>query len=216
MRDFLSEYIQTLSTRRQERVYDLLRAAKTDKTNLDNIALKLADSIKNTPLALGSETYGGLISNARFRSVYNETISRLRELYEVSNDVALMLDTHTSVLSSEIKALEDEIMAMEKAMENYAFTLADNGSYDFSFIETFNDETMRHNADPSTFSDRSGVRFRSNEGCYVNSAAGTLTLAPVLENAYALAGDIVNSNCAGYITSDTGLQNALNGSVGNG
>ncbi len=216
MQDFLSEYINTLSSQRRERVYDLLRAAKTDKSNLDNIALRLANTRTNSPLSVGSETFAGPISNSKFNGAYTDIIERFMELYEVSNDVSLMLDTHTSVLTSEIKALEDEIMAMTKAINNYAFTLADNGAYDFSFIETFSDDTMRFDADPTTLTDRSGINFRPGEGCYVNSASGILTLAPALENSYPLAGQIVNSNCAGFITSDTGLTSALNSSVGNG
>lgn len=216
MRDFLDTYISTLSTRRREKVYDLLRASKVEKANLDAIANKLENMRSNTPIVIQSETNNSLIGQGKFFGTYNDIIQRLKELFSVSNDISLLLDTYTSVLTSEIKEVEDDIAAMEKALDNYAFTLSDNSAYDFSFIETFNDDTMRLEKSPSSFTDRSGSNFANNEGAFVNSASGTLTLSPVVDVVYDLVGNIVNSNCAGYITSDTGLVNALNGDVTSG
>lgn len=216
MKYFLDEYISTLSSKRQERVYDLLAASKADKSDLDSIAAKLKNQTAIAPIVVAQETFSGPIDSSKFNGVYVDVLNRLTSLYDLSNDVSLLLDTHTSVLSSEIKALEDQTEAMSKAIENYAFTLSDNGAYDFSFIEPFNDETMR--LDDATFSptDRDGTLFGLQERAFVNSASGTLTLSPELDVTHALNGRILNSNCGAYITSDTGLAAALNSMVGNG
>lgn len=216
MREFLDEYINTLSARRRERVYDLLSAAKSEKGDLDSIAANLKSMAAIAPILVVPEQFNGLIDASRIDGIYRDIFNRFEDLYRTSNQISLLLDTHTSVLSSEIKAREDEIESMTKSMVNYAFTLADNGSYDFSFIETFTDDTMRSELDASNVTDRSGINFALDEGAHVNSAAGNLTLSPAIELAHTLFGKITNSNCAAYVTSDTGISNALNGMVGNG
>ncbi len=216
MRDFISDYFPTLSSRRQERVQDLLAASRVNKENLDSIVAELMDMAQKSPIVIDQESFNGLIEAAKFDSSYRDAYRYLVDLYDVSNTVSTLLDTHTGVLTSEIKSLEDEIDAMTKAIDNYAFSLADNGFYDYSFIETFNDENMMSEQPASTFTDRSGVKFTDEEAAYVNSAAGVLTLSPGLETSYSLVGQITNSNCASFITSDTGLQNALNKTVSDG
>ncbi len=216
MKDFLEEYIGSLSERRRTRVHEMLAAAKVDKGNLDSLAGKIRDRKTVAPISIVPEDFNGTISADKIAGVYRDAIDRMNSVFEVLNEVSLLLDTHTSVMTSEIKGVEDEVDALSKQMQNYAFMLSDNGAYDFAYLETFNDDVMRSEEDIQTVTDRSGVNFRHDEQAYVNSASGVLTLSPTLETSHAMTGQITSGNCLNFITSDTGIKNALNGMVGNG
>lgn len=216
MREFLDEYITTLSNPRRERIYNLLNAAKTDKGNLQAVLQKLNNSPRETYGPPSAIDFGGELESGYLESAYNDAMNKLVDLYTVVNNVSLLLNSGAELLTSQIKAIEDSNMAMMKTIENHAFGLVDNGAFDFGFIETFNDNTMRYSGDDIIYSDRSGVPFTEQEQAHVSKAAGILTLSPAIEVAYGMTGRIINSNCSGFITSDTGIQNALNGDVASG
>lgn len=216
MRDFLGEYLITLSGKKATSIHELLSAARVSKNDLDSIAAKLQDSKRDSPIVISKEKFGSLIQRASFDSANRDANRRILDLFQVSNRISVLLDSHTAILSSEVKALQDELIAMEKAIDNYAFTLSDNGFYDYAFTETFNDETFRETDIDVRLSDRSGVNFSSDEIGTVNSAAGILSLSPALKNKYPITADIINSNCSSLITSNTGLDRALNADVSNG
>jgi hypothetical protein len=215
MKDFLSEYLITLSGKRNTHISELLSAASVSKNDLDSIADKLRDSKKDSPISISKEGFGSLISRNNFDAANRDAGRRILDLFQVSNRISLLLDSHTAILSSEIKTIEDEILAMEKAIANYAFTLSDSGFYDYAFIETFNDDTFREDIDLK-LTDRSGVDFSKEEKALVNSAAGILSLNPALSTSYPLSGSIINNNCLSLATSNTGIDNALNTEASNG
>lgn len=216
MKDFLSEYLITLSGKRNTHIQDLLSASRVSKNDLDSLASKLKDTKKDSPIIISQESLGGLIRRATFDSVNRDANRRLLELFNVSNRISLVLDSHAAILTSEIKALEDEIAAMEKAIANYAFTLSDGGFYDYAFTEPFSDDTFRETNISIKLTDRSGIDFSPEEIAVVNGAAGILSLSPQLKNAYPITADFVHTNCASMISSNTGLDRALNADVSNG
>lgn len=216
MKDFLDEYVTSLSSKQRTQIYDVLSAARVGKEELDSLAKKLANTKKLSPIAVKPEAFGGLISASGIDAIYREVSRKLLDLFQVSNNISLLLDSHTSLLTSEIKALDNELVAIEKAIDNYAFTLSDNGFYNYAFTETFNDDIMMDDSGNIRLTDRSGVDFYTSEYAAVNSASGNLTLSPSLQVNYHVNGMVVDSNCAALITSDTGVQNSANQSVGNG
>lgn len=209
MRDFLSEYITTLTDRQRKSVFSILATAQLEKEDLDAIADKLANIKKNAPIAIPDESYNGKISAGKLDGVYRDTYIRLSDLFSTSNSVSLLLDSYNKILISEIKALEDEQNAIEKAINNYAFTLSDNGFYNYAYTETFNDDTMRETGSAIITTDRSGLDFGPGELAAVNGVSGILTLNPELKIRYGITGSITDSNCYSLATSDTGLENAF-------
>lgn len=210
MKDFLNEYITTLTSNQRTNILTLLATTEVEKQSLDAIVAKLAAFNGNNPLAITPEVYGSLVEASKFDGVYQESFRKFKQLFEVSNLISILIDSHNTILSSEVKALEDELHAIQKAIDNYAFTLSDNGFYDFSYIETFSDEMMKETDESTYFSDRSGTDFDKNEMAMVNSASGILTLSPELLVSHGLSGQVTDSNCLGYATSNTGISNALN------
>lgn len=209
MREFLNEYITSLTSKRREKIQDILSASQVSKGDLDRIAEQLSDLRISSPITIGLETVGGLIEGSKFDSAYEDALGRLQELFQASNLVSLLLDSHTNILTSEIKMLEDEINAIEKAIDNYAFTLSDNGFYDYGFSETFTDLIMADTENLSLLSDRDGTHFSPNQICYVNTESGVLTLDPSLVTSYSVIPSIVEDNCLSYSTSNTPLAYAF-------
>lgn len=216
MKDFLDDYITSLTSKQRANIFDILGAARVGKEELDTLAKKLADTKRQAPLVISPEKFGGFIAAANLDAMERDVSTKLKDLFAVSNNISLILDSHTSLLTSEIKALEDELTAIEKTLQNFAFTLSDNGFYDYAFTETFNDATMLDDSMTIPLTDRSGTDFTNLEIASVNSSSGTLTLSPSLQTMYHLTPVVVDSNCISLATSDTGIANATNLNVGNG
>lgn len=216
MRDFLSEYITSLTKKRRERVQDILRTAQVGKSQLDVIVEQLNDLRLSSPITIGLENFGSLITANKFDSTYRDALLRLEELYRMSNLVSLILDSHSSLLVSEIKALEDEIVSIEKAIDNYAFTLEENGAYDYAFIETFADQIMADTEAFSQIPDRDGTLFTPEQHAYINTRSGILTLDPDLTKNYKITGEVLQHNCMNFVTSETPLSEAFNDNSGTG
>lgn len=215
MKDFIDEYINTISARRRERIYDIISDSELHKKDVEALSDKLNEFRRQAPLIIKGEVPGNQVSSGKFDITFRDIQLRLFELYKLSNDISSLLFNNTATLTAEIKALDDELVSMEKAIDNYAFSLSDSGSYDYSFIETFSDEVMSETQDLQ-ITDRNNIPFEKNNRASVNTASGILTLSPGVSTAYGLTGSIVESNCLGYATSDTGIEKALNDNFGEG
>lgn len=215
MKDFIDDYIITLTSRRASRIYDLLAESQLFKKDVEGLVNKLNDIRKNAPVIIKQEVPGGVIESSRFEGAFRDVHINVSDMYRTSNIIASILYNNAAILTSEIKMIEDELISMEKTINDYAFSLADGGFYDFVFTETFSDEVMKETFD-FAIEDRDGTVFESDEQAVVNSASGVLTLSPHLTRSYSMTGVVIDSNCLGYATSNTGLQNALNDTVANG
>lgn len=94
---------------------------------------------------------------------------------------------------------------IEKAINNYAFSLSDGGFFDYVFTETFNDETIR-DTQLTEVPDRSGINFSKEENAIVNAANGSLSLNASLSFKVPLTARIIATNTS---TDIAGLENDL-------
>lgn len=178
MRTYLSNFIETLSRRRQERVASLLEEARVGKEQLNVVAQRLSEQVGNfTPVVLRRDLPESLIRSDITTQNLRDLGLRVRDLYEASNLISLLLESHVAVLSSEIASLEKELLAMEKMATNFAFLLSDNQAFDYAFLEPFSDERIRA-TDLDLITDRSGVPFQALELASIRSDEGVLTMAP--------------------------------------
>lgn len=193
MRPFLSDFVDSLSKRQQARVAYLLEEAKIGKDELPKIAEKLSEMEDFVPLFVNTVNPFDLIKTTGFFVNLRDANTRINEIYDVSNLVSLLLDSHQTVLLSEAKALEDELIALNKQAQNYSFLLADNGAFDFAYLETFSDNLGRDEL-VTTAPDRAALAFGPLEQASVNSAEGVLVLPQNLASSYALSASIVEGN----------------------
>lgn len=198
MKDFIDDYITSISSRRQERIYDLLDVASLGKDDLEALITKITSIKDFAILTTSKEKYGAKIDSRTFVQNFRDMNNRMSELYTLSNQISLIFSNNVDTLSSEIKAVEDELNAVEKAIDTYAFQIADGGSFDYVFTETFNDDTM--SVEPALFRvpDRSGGMFELDEYAVVNGSNGILSMSSELTKEYRLFGEITKSNCMGF------------------
>jgi hypothetical protein len=214
MKDFLNEYVKSLSTQRLENIHNILRSAQVGKSDIGEIIKRLNEIQALSPISVDSVKVGSRVSNLKLDRLHRQLSLRFGELFDTSNMISLVLNSETNILTSEIKALEDELIVLEKEIDNYAFSLADNGFYDYVFMESFNNETMRETASDQTAmrTDRGGqARFKSIEDAYVDTKNGSLRLHADLRVEYPLRGSVLNSNCITPSTNVPPLSGALNG-----
>lgn len=215
MRFYLNDYIKTLGSTAQDRVSYILEASKLEKAKLDLLARKLDDSGQFSNLVLPPEETNSLIKAGRFISDFVSVDSEMTEMYQVSNLISLLLDSHAAVLTSDIKVLDDELTALEKAISNYAFLLADTKAYDYAYLESFNDNRGRDTL-PFSVPDRSGIAFTALEEAAVISDEGVITIGEAAQNSWPMTAKVLNVNAGDYATSDTDISNTTNNNAGRG
>lgn len=211
MRPYLNNYFETLSGRRQERVSSLLEEARVGKEQLDELANRLHSTITGegfSPVALGKDQADSLIRSDNTSLNIRDITLRIRDLYRISNLISLLLNSHASVLVADVKALEDELIAMEKLAFNFAFLLSDNQSFDYGYLESFSDERGRDGRF-SVVPDRSGSPFGPAAHAAVRVDEGVLSLPQSLANSHGLSGEILKGNATAFAVSDTGLKNVF-------
>lgn len=215
MRPFLSSYFDTLTNARREHIGSILDEAKLSKDDLGPVAERLAALNVVNSVLTRTESPMSHISAAVISSYMYELHLALTELYTMSNLTSLVLSNENSILSAEIQALEHELNSLEKMTENYAFLLADNGAYNFAFLEPFNDEIGR---DTFNFNvtDRASQVFGPAEQASVLQTEGVLTLSQNPTSDIRLYGKILDTNAGSYVITNTGVDHATSSAYSTG
>jgi hypothetical protein len=211
MNNFLSDYIFSVASKSREKIQDVLRAAQVGKADIDSIEKRLANFSSRATFSTRPEVYGSIISSVNLDSVSRDFQLRMGELFDESNLISLLLDSHTEILSSETQRLEDQLNSFEKHINNHNFMLADGGFYDFSYTEPFYDDLGKEFSLTSISSDRTSPSFDiTKEVLEVDEGAGALVMSVGFEKKYPLGASIIRSNCAPYVSSDTGIEKSAN------
>lgn len=215
MRKFLSDYITSLTTRRQERITDILEEAKVGKEQLDIIAQKLTSFGDLLPLLIADEEPEFPILAGDMHQKLRDALNRVESLYTLSSLISLLLDSHASVLGSDIKAIEDDLIALDKMSKNYGFLLSDGGAFNYAYLEPFTDERGRDSFDWPV-PDRISKSFSLAEEAAVQTGEGVLALPQELTLGHGLRGAIVDGNVLAFQVLNTGMQNAVDPQSGKG
>lgn len=211
MRPYVANYINTLTKQRQERVSDLLEEARVGKEQLSVLADRIAEQFSDfAPVVLNSISQESRIEVVQMEQNVRQLDLRIRDLFGLINLISLLLESHASVLASDTKAIEDELIALEKIAFNYAFLLSDSQAYSYSHLEPFSDENGRDN-DITIFSDRGSLTsFGPDELARVSTDEGVLVLPESQRGAnHTLIGNVVAGNSTAFTISDSGLHNAF-------
>lgn len=215
MQNFLSNYIQTLTSNRQRRVADILQEATVTRDQIGLISQKLSDLTNFLPLILRDVTPSTFIASDDIMLNFRDAFKSISDLYSTSNLVSLLLDSHSAILGTDVKAIEDNLISLEKLANNYAFLLSDSGSFNYAYLEPFSDDRGR---DFFNFSitDRDGTSFDDTQQASVRPTEGILTIPADLTMTHGLSVENVKSNAAAFVTSDTGINNcrALSSTTG--
>lgn len=208
MQFFLEDFIDTLSNRSTERISTILEEAKVGKEQISIIAERLVNFRDFAPLVLTQEVLGGLIGKASITANFRDLNLQFRELFRVDNDISDLLNSSKAIFSAEILALENEISALEKQVENYAFLLADGGSYDYAYMEPFSDDLNRDSFE-WPIPDRASLGFGPIEHAVVRPDEGVLAISEMSIVTSPLTGSIVNGNATAMVVTNNGIENAV-------
>lgn len=173
MKYFLDDYIATLSPSGAKKAAYLLANAKIEKEQFKAIEAKLADGLNLGKIQLAQYRTAEIVSGSAMTEMFREMDLSITDVFNRANDISLLLDNYKDVLSTDIKALEDELMVLEKAIDNYAFLIADNGAFDYAFLESFSDERGRE-TEFEKIPDRAGLEFTQSDWATIDTATGTL------------------------------------------
>lgn len=194
MRSYLSNFITTLSNRRQIRVGVLLDNARVSKDQINLLAQQLFSEFGTfAALSLSQEQVNSLITSGSASLNFRDAYLRISDLFRMSNVISLMLDSHSASLSSDIKAIEDELVALEKMAANYAFLLGDGKAYDYAFLEPFNDANGREPSFNFPIPDRAGQPFGPAEQGVILADQGVLTI-PQMGRTHGIVGSILKGH----------------------
>lgn len=208
MRRYIVEYINTLSDRRRERVSRILEDSRLARSELDRAAELLSESNALSPIFLSRIVPDSEVGSLSVRENIRSVTRAMEEMYDISNLIAGLINTHTKILVSETRAIEAEIASMEKMVSNFAFLLADPEAYNFSYLEMFEDERFRDNQ-IQTFTDRSGVEFEAEDQANVSILDSTLILPNEFSIRYGLMPIKIDSNVSAYSILETDLNRSV-------
>lgn len=195
MRKYLQDVISAQSSRRQERIYDLLEEARVGKEQLSVLFDRLKSGVSTlAPLQMTEETEGRYITSGPTFDNLRQIGLRMAEMYRLSNLISVLLNSHASILSSEIKTLEEELSTMEKMASNYAFLLSDAKAFDYASLEPFNDYTKMDRDATERAPDRSNSRFAPTDVAHINNKEGVLSLPRTRNVAYNIYPRILSAN----------------------
>lgn len=215
MRNYVDDYVKTLRTNQRQRAANILESAKIDKIQMTSIINKLSDFSELSNIVLNPEEPGSLMAAGRVQISFRDAFLAIGEMYLESNILSLGLDSYTNVLTSDVAQLENELIALEKAIANYAFLLADGKSFDYAYFEGFSDYRGIDYVDWE-IPDRAGLNFTKDQLAFVQPSEGILAIPDKIVRAYSLSARVIDSNCSSYVTSDTGVNNAVNAKSGTG
>lgn len=216
MNMFLRNFIDTLTTRQSENVSQVLQDAVVGKDQIGTIAQRLNNFSGFQALTIGQEKFGNGISSEKIRLNFRDLSMHVAELFTIANIVSILLESSNAILSAEVKAIEDELSAMEKLANNYAFLQSEGGAFNYSYLESFSDELMRENFD-FQLTDRSGGEFRAIEQAKVDVSEGVLTLIEKEQiSPIPIKANFLESNVMPFITSNESVDKSVdsNSSIG--
>src|SRR4051812_12845217 len=215
MKLFLDDIISTLSGRKDENAGDILNDVSVSRDQIQSVAKRLVSLQSFSPLILNSETPFNTVSGGSIKQNFRNLNVRIAEMYNISDLITLLVNSSNLLLNSQIKALEQELNSLQKMADNYSFLLSDGGSYNFAYLEPFNDEIGRDDF-PFNIPDRAAQQFSLLDQAIVVPDEGVLALTSGIAHPVVATGAITASNASAFLISDNGLSNALNPNSGTG
>lgn len=192
MDKYLDNYILASSSTQKVRIGELLDEIKVSKTLLPKIIKSFEDYGQDAPVALSYSEKGTTANFGPVEQSMRDARQAIARLYDMSNDISIVLENSAYLLESEVAALEDDLIAMEKAVDNYGFLMGGSNAYNFSYLETFSDDTGRDVFDECP--DRASLGFGPAQKAAINVKEGTLVLPKDVVRSYDLRYRILATN----------------------
>lgn len=205
MNPYINDYIETLSSVERRRVNSILEEARVSQQELLRIVADLERSNLPKGLSILKHEAGRRVEADRFQDAFSTYDESINASYAASNLVSLLLESTTNSLVSDIQALESELSALEKAINNYSFLLSDAKAFDYAYLETFSDP-IGQEVISTPYLDRGGLIFNDNEIAEMDLKEGVLAISSTLNKAVSITPVMVKTNYEPYKRSDTNIE----------
>ena len=215
MRPYLDSYIDSLTDRRRTRVSSILESARVSRASADALAGALSTRREFDSTNLNRSRVNSVIRSANLQQSTSSIATAVNEMYDVSNMIADMINSHAAIMLSDLRAAEKEVEAMSKMVDNFTFLLSDSQAYDFGYLETFDNDDFR---DDTLFfvPDRTGAGFSPSDVAAIDFQGASLSLSKGIDMTYGLSARVLESNCGSYSVIKTDVKNATNSHSGSG
>ncbi len=218
MKYFLDDFISTLTPQGAKQAAFMLSDAKIEKEQFKALEAKLAKNMSLGKIQLPQMYTTEIVSGAQISEIFMQMGISVSEIFNRSNNISLLLDNYIGVLGTDIKALENELNVLEKSIDNYAFLIADNGAYDYAYLESFSDERGR-DVELETIPDRAGQEFDPSDNATVDMATGTLVSTADYSQDWPISTVNISATNVATLLSETELEtlnNLIKPSLDNG
>lgn len=214
MDKFVDNNMQTLTDRVFRKASLHFNESIIGKEEIGLLLSKLTSVSNFAELIINNEDSLSTVNGSTMHVNLRDTHIRIDELYRYVNQLNTFLDSSAAILGSSIASLESEIAAMEKMIDNYSFLLADEGAYNFAFLESFHNDLNRDSFN-FALTDRNNSMFSDGEQAIINLQEGTLSLVGVA-NSYPLTGQVIKSNVGSFVDNSSEVKDALHPSLDRG
>jgi hypothetical protein len=215
MLKYLPETIQSFSTQSRATVSSLVQSVKSDKAQ---VAL-LIQNLRSFDLA---SNYGASLA-LRFSRMevegvvefFRDSSLRVREFFSASSSLASVLNSMVAIYDSEIQKLEKDIQHLQSFIDTYQFISGEDDLYNFNYVENFDNDLNSYISDSPSIQmpDRDGIPFANNGNYFIDSPLSKLAISKGIDftnQSTNIRSISVESNAQQYITTDSGIESALN------
>jgi len=211
----LPEIINSFSFSSQMTVSALIKEMKLDKFDFGNLVAKLSSIRLETSYSPSVFEQFSVLNREFFIDMFRDADLRIKSYYSTANTISAMLNSMADVLFSEIEKVEKDLDEMSVYIKNYEFISGKEDLYNVNYIEKFNTNTNDYRFDGYSFDlpDRDLLPFDENGNAYIDKKTGVFKIGSYSVSAFNAidVSDIsIKNNYSNYVTTDTGLYNALN------
>lgn len=211
MNPLLDNYIQSLHTNERVHIQRALAKAKVSKDYYDDLVRDLqAINVFDAPLLMATVAGFSQLNAESISGNYASIHERLKQVFDASNTIGLLIDSYSQSLLSDILAVENELSSLDKAIGNYAFLLSDAKAYDYAYLEPFSDN-LNQDISMDYLSDRDKDRFDQTQLVFQDTQEGCISISSDFQSSYSLTGKVVRTNYEPFIRSDSGVSNSTSG-----
>jgi len=206
----LPTYIRSYAFGSRKAASDLILMAQKEKRNLGFLSQNI--SSLNSISAYSDMNVASLRTGSvnNFVDFFRDFSIKTKEFYSAINIIDSTMITASTILYSEIMALEKSIKDMQKYVDNYAFISGEDDLFNGSFVETFSDNINIYLNDLIALEpvDRDGQKFLRNEVGIIDTVNGTLKSGSSLVE-YQITPRILDydNNYDQYISSESKIEN---------
>lgn len=216
----LPDTIQTFSRQSKKTISSLIKDIKADKAQIASLVSNIRDFDFQANYSPALAVRYSAMNVEGVIEFFRDSSLRVGQFYTASSSISNVINSIVSIFSSEIEKVEKDIKYLENFIENFQFIIGEDDLFNFNYIENFDNDLKSSSSEQGTVikTDRDGINFSENGNYYIDPVLSKMSIAEgknfvnLLGN-YSVDEYISNFSQEEYVTTDTGIDLALNESL---